>query len=657
MMFVIPEIACKDSAFFCSTKKNETFFSCVGHFCSVVCFFDYVCMGRWGCLKYNYGIILKNMGDIIAGRLEALRTKMRDSGVSATVIPQSDPHQSEYLASHWQARRYFSGFTGSAGTLVVTMSDAMLWTDSRYFIQASSQLSGSGIGLMKDGLPGTPSINAWLAANMVRGGVVGVDGWLVSAEAARSMESALAQYDLKLDMGFDPVDGLWADRPALPKGEIFVHELKYAGESACEKIGRIREALAGRMVRSVFISALDEIAWTLNIRACDVKCNPVATAFLYVGLTECVLFVDGDKLTADVSAHLAEAGVRTRGYDGVADFLAGLPGDERVLIDAGKTAAVVARMLGDRVVEGECPVAMMKARKNAVQIDGFRHAMVRDGVALTEAFAEIDRRMREGVLTTELDVADILREKRSAQDLFFDESFDTIAGHGPNGAIVHYSATEETNAELKRGNLLLVDSGAQYLDGTTDITRTISLGDATALQKRDFTLVLKGMIALDMAVFPAGTRGVQLDVLAHQYVWRGQNNYLHGTGHGVGHFLNVHEGPQTIRNNNNMTPIAEGMVTSDEPGLYREGVHGVRCENLILTVKASPVAHGDGTPFLKFETLTLFPFDTTLIDMDLFTAEERVWLNGYHERVKAAIMPHLNDDMSRQWLEKATKAI
>lgn len=597
------------------------------------------------------------MGNSISERLEALRSAMRDHNVSATVIPQSDPHQSEYLASHWQTRRYFSGFTGSAGTLVVTMTDAMLWTDSRYFIQAAAQLAGTGIGLMKDGLPGTPSINSWLASNMVRGSVVGVNGWLISAESARSMEAALAQYDLRLDMEFDPIDSLWPDRPALPKSKCFVHELKYAGESAGEKLSRIREALASKMAGAAFISALDEIAWILNLRARDVKCNPVATAFLYIGATECVLFVDPDKLTDEVTAHLGEAGVKTRGYDEVADFIAGLDSDQRVLIDPSKTGAVVAHWLGARAIEGECPAAMMKAQKNRKQIEGFRNAMVRDGVALTEAFAELDRRMRQGVKTTEIDVADILRDKRSRQDLFFDESFDTIAGHGANGAIVHYSATEESNAELKPGNLLLVDSGAQYLDGTTDITRTISLGDPTLLQKRDFTLVLKGTIALDMAVFPAGTRGVQLDILAHQYVWRGQNNYLHGTGHGVGHFLNVHEGPQTIRNNNNMTPIAEGMVTSDEPGLYREGVHGVRCENLVLTVKAAPVAHGDTTPFLKFETLTLFPFDTTLIDQNLFTAEERTWLNAYHQRVKTALMPHLTDDISRRWLENATKPI
>ena len=597
------------------------------------------------------------MTNNIADRLDALRMKMKTAGVGAAVIPQSDPHQSEYLASHWQARRYLTGFTGSAGTLVVTLSDALLWTDSRYFIQAASQLNGSGIRLMKDGLPGTPSINSWLAANMVRGSRVGVDGWMISAEAARSMVSALSQYDLGVDVKFDPVEGLWENRPPLPKGKVFVHEQKYAGESAGEKLGRIRTALAGKQVSGLFISALDEIAWTLNIRARDVKCNPVATSFLYIGGNDCVLFIDADKLTDEVMAHLDEAGVRCEGYDCVKDFLAGLGADARVLIDPMKTSAAVAAILGSRVVEGECPVAMMKAQKNATQIDGFRRAMVRDGVALTEAFAEIERRMSEGVKTTELDVAAILREKRSAQDLFFDESFDTIAGHGPNGAIVHYSATEESNAELKRGNLLLVDSGAQYLDGTTDITRTISLGDPTALQKRDFTLVLKGTIALDMAVFPEGTRGVQLDILAHQYVWRGQNNYLHGTGHGVGHFLNVHEGPQTIRNNNNMTPMAVGMVTSDEPGLYREGVHGVRCENLILTVEAAPVAYGDGTRFLKFETLTLFPFDTKLIDMALFTAEEREWLNGYHERVRGALMPHLKDDASRQWLEKATAAI
>lgn len=598
-----------------------------------------------------------DMDNVIPGRIAALRDRMKRMGVGAVVIPQSDPHQSEYLASHWQARRYFSGFTGSAGTLVVTLTDACLWTDSRYFIQAAAQLAGSGIVLMKDGVGGTPSINAWLAANMVRGSRVGVDGWMMSADAVRRMVDALGRYELEVDVEFDPVDGLWADRPALPKGRVFVHDVKYAGESVVSKLGRVREALAQRLTGGVFISALDEIAWTLNVRARDVKCNPVATAFLYVGAGDCVLFIDADKLDDEVRCYLADAGVWVMGYDDVKGFLEGLAVDARVLVDPLKTSAAVAAILGERCVEGECPVAMMKAVKNEVERAGFRNAMVRDGVALTEAFAEIERRMAEGVRTTELDVAAILREKRSGQELFFDESFDTIAGHGANGAIVHYSATEESDTELRRGNLLLVDSGAQYLDGTTDITRTISLGEPTALQKRDFTLVLKGMIALDMAVFPVGTRGVQLDILAHQYLWRGHNNYLHGTGHGVGHFLNVHEGPQTIRNNNNMTPMTEGMVTSDEPGLYREGVHGVRCENLILTVKAGDVAYGDGGEYLRFETLTLFPFDTKLIDMSLFTAEERQWLNAYHERVRGALMPRLRDDASREWLERATAVI
>lgn len=597
------------------------------------------------------------MGNDIAGRLAALRMKMKENGISATVIPQSDPHQSEYLASHWQVRRFFSGFTGSAGTLVVSMSEALLWTDSRYFIQAAKQLSGCEIGLMKDGLQETPSINAWLAANVVRGGVIGVDGKVMSADSLCRMANALRQYDLTVDTNFDPAVGIWGDRPGLPDSKAFVHELKYAGESARNKIGRLRAYLTERSVRSIFISALDEIAWILNLRARDVRCNPVVMSFLYVGATDCVLFINPDKLSDDVSAHLAEIGVRTLHYDDVFDFLRNLGEKETVLLDPAKTSAFAVDMLGKRVVNGESPVAMMKAVKNEVQIEGFRRAMVRDGVALTEAFAEIDRRIKEEIKTTEIDVAAILREKRSAQELFFDESFDTIAGYGPNGAIVHYTATEESDAELKPGNLLLVDSGAQYLDGTTDITRTVSLGDPTALQKRDFTLVLKGTIALSKAVFPLGTRGVQLDVLAHQYVWRGQNNYLHGTGHGVGHFLNVHEGPQTIRNNNNMTPMTEGMVTSNEPGLYREGMHGVRCENLILTVKAAPVTNGDGTQFLRFETLTLFPFDTKLIDDALFTTEERAWLNSYHERVRVALMPHLKDELSRRWLEQATAAI
>ena len=587
-------------------------------------------------------------------RLAELRAQMKKAGVSAVIVPQGDPHASEYLSDHWQARRMLSGFTGSAGDLVVTLDNALLWTDSRYFLQATQQLAGSEIQLMKDGLPETPSIAGWLTENLNAGETVGINGMAFTTVAKEDLEMRLNAHGIALNAEFDVLNAIWPDRPGLPKGKVFVHELKYAGKSAKEKLAEMLENVKGQMAKSVFISALDEIAWTLNIRSNDVKYNPVVTAFLYVSPDGATLFVDPDKIDADVKAYLEGEGVATAPYSAVAEFLGTLPTDAKVLVEAARTAAAITAILGSKAVRGASPVAIAKACKNDVQLAGVRAAMQRDGVAMVKSLCEIERRVKAGEDMSEMDVADILRKYRSESPLFFDESFGTIAGYEAHGAIVHYEADEESNSKLAANGLLLIDSGAQYLDGTTDITRTICLGaEPTAEEKRDFTLVMKGHIALGSMIFPQGTCGAQLDAIARQYLWKEGLSYLHGTGHGVGHFLNVHEGPQSIRLNYVPTPLTPGMITSNEPGLYREGVHGIRCENLVLTVDAMTTEFGR---FYKFETLTLCPFDRALFDTSLMSAQEIEWVNAYHARVREALAPDLSGE-ALAWLEDNTRAI
>lgn len=571
-------------------------------------------------------------------------------GIAAVIIPQADPHMSEYLSAHWQLRRYLSGFTGSAGDLVVTRTKAALWTDSRYFLQAAQQLDGTGIELMRDGLPDTPTIEQWLASTLKAGDVVAIDPMVFSTVARADLQMRLKADGLEISTNFDP-DEIWPDRPALPEGKAFVHDVKYAGLPARDKIGEVLGRTAAQHADSVFISALDEIAWVLNIRANDVKYNPVVTSFLYLSPVGCTLFIDPVKVSDEVAAYLRTQGVTTAPYTAVKDFLSNLPGEARVLVEGARTASGIADLLGSRAVVGTSPVAMLKACKNEVQLNGVRAAMVRDGAAMVRSLHEIERRVNAGEHMTEMDVADILRRHRSASPLFFDESFGTIAGYGPHGAIVHYEADEESNADLAPHGLLLIDSGAQYLDGTTDITRTICLGDKpTDAERRDFTLVMKGHIALGSAIFPAGTCGTQLDAIARQFLWREGLSYLHGTGHGVGHFLNVHEGPQSIRLNYVPAPLTPGMITSNEPGLYREGVHGIRCENLVLTVEAMTTEFGT---FLRFETLTLCPFDLRLFDTSIMTDAEIIWINNYHARVAEALAPHL-DGADLEWLQRNT---
>jgi Xaa-Pro aminopeptidase len=577
---------------------------------------------------------------------------MKAAGVFATIFPQTDPHQSEYIADHWQVRRYLSGFTGSAGSIVVTANAALLWADSRYFIQAAQQLQGTEIILMKDGLSDTPSITQYLCQNVPAGATVGLDGMLFSHAATKAMAAELAEYSINLTTDFDPIDAVWTDRPSLPKDKIFVHDIKYAGQSAADKIAQVMANARSQHADSVLIVALDEIAWTLNIRSTDVNCNPVATAFLFLSAKGSYLFTDADKLDATVIAHLKEAGVEPKGYNEIIPFLESLK-EYKVLVEENRLAQRLWTALGDNIVTGSSTVALLKGCKNQIQLKGVRNAMERDGVALVKSFMEIEQRLADGVRTTEIDVADILKKYRSQQDLYFDISFETIAGYGAHGAIVHYSATPQTDVELRPEGLLLVDSGAQYLDGTTDITRTVSLGNPTQQEKDDFTLVLKGHIALGTAIYPEGTRGAQLDALARIPLWQHGLSYLHGTGHGVGHFLNVHEGPQSIRLNENPITLMPGMITSNEPGLYREGIHGIRCENLVLTTEAFTTEFGH---FYKFETLTLFPFDTTLVEKSLLSDDELKWLNDYNATVYNRLSPALNDQ-ERQWLRNKTLPI
>lgn len=593
------------------------------------------------------------MNAIITSRIQALRQLMQQSSLAATIIPQADPHQSEYLAEHWQLRKWLSGFTGSAGTLVVTADQALLWTDSRYFLQATQQLEGTGITLMKEGLPDTPSIREWLFDNLPLNSTVGIDGLLFSQNAVKSLRSLLQVHSISLDTNFSPAPELWTGRPELPSDPIFIHDPKYAGETAESKIQRILSAAAKDSATSVFISALDEIAWLLNIRSTDVSCNPVATAFLYLSPKGSVLFTDEAKVDDKVREYLRQSAVEVAPYDSVSRFLALIPKEETVYFSPAQTAFTFAEILNGHSTEGPSLVAHPKSIKNLTQIAGTRNAMARDGVALVKLFMEVERRLKEGETLTELDMASLGTLYRSQGALYVDDSFEMIAGYGPHGAIVHYSATPESSSEIKPKGLLLVDSGAQYLDGTTDITRTIALSTPTEQERTDFTLVMKGHIALATAVFPEGTRGDQLDSLARIALWKHGLTYLHGTGHGVGHFLNVHEGPQSIRLNHVNVALQPGMITSDEPGLYRAGVHGIRCENLVLCVP-SPLSNEEFGRFYQFEPLTLFPFDLTLFDTSIMSDKEIEWVNDYHSHVRQVLTPLLENQNQRDWLAAKT---
>ena len=590
------------------------------------------------------------MQNRIIERIAALRKEMNEAGVKAVILPRTDAHLSEYISDHWHIVRYLSGFTGSAGTMVVTDKEALLWVDSRYFLQGAQQIEGTGIVLMKDGLPDTPSIVEYLCEHLSKGDKVGINGMLMSIDETAALRTRLNAAGIGLDVDFDPIDRIWADRPALPSDKIFIHDEKYAGESASAKIARILDSAKTQGAQAYFTSALDEIAWLLNIRSNDVPCNPVATSFLYVAPTGSTLFVDEAKMTPEVKAYLAEAGVAVAPYTAVLQALAALPADVKVLLSGSRASGAIAHVLEGRYVKGDSPVALPKAIKNDVQIAGIRQAHLRDGVAMVRSLMEIERIMAADGHLTEMDVADILLKNRKKGDLYFDLSFESICGFGAHGAIVHYTANEASNTTITKGNLLLIDSGANYFDGTTDITRTIAIGEPSADMRHDFTLVMKGHIAIATSIYPEGTRGAQLDALARIPLWKEGKSYLHGTGHGVGHFLNVHEGPQSIRLNDTLAPLTPGMLTSNEPGVYLADRYGIRCENLVLTIPYEETEFGK---FYAFETITLCPFDRALFDTSIMSAEEIKWVNDYHKTVYDRLAPLMEAD-EREWLAAAT---
>lgn len=593
------------------------------------------------------------MNTTIQERIRALRAWMKQAGVEAFVIPSTDPHLSEYVAPHWQTREWISGFTGSAGTVVVTREKAGLWTDSRYFLQAASQLEGTGIDLYKEMLPETPSIPTFLCTELQEGQTVGIDGTVFSTEAARSLKEELAAARIAVKSLPDPMDDIWTDRPPLPQAPAFIHELKYAGRTCAQKLEAVRAEMRRAGAQCLLLSALDEIAWTLNLRGSDVHCNPVVVSYLLIGEQEACYFIEPQKLTSSVRAYLEENGVACLPYADILAHLQELPAGS-LMLEPGKTNYAVRSAIPQqcRVIEAASPVALLKAVRNEQEIAGLRQAMQRDGVALVKFLKWLEEAVPQGY-ETEISIDRKLHELRAAQPLYMGESFDTIAGYGAHAAIVHYEATPETDIPLEPRGFLLLDSGAQYLDGTTDITRTIALGPLTDEEKTDYTLILKGHIDLAMAVFPEGTRGAQLDVLARMPIWQHRMNFLHGTGHGVGHFLNVHEGPQSIRMNENPVTLHVGMLTSNEPGVYKAGSHGIRTENLVLTV---PAGEGLFGRYLKFETVTLCPICTRGIVRELLTPAEIDWLNQYHRRVYEQLSPSLDED-ERLWLEKACKSI
>ncbi len=586
--------------------------------------------------------------------IERLREWMGRHGLDAFIVPTADPHMSEYTADHWQSRKWLTGFTGSAGTAVVTANEAGLWTDSRYFLQAEEQLRGSGCKLYKLKIEGTPSIGEFLCDSLEGGCVVGFDGRLFAEAEIESLKSILTAKHINTKSTPDPMDDIWTGRPEMPTDKAYVLDTKYAGLSAANKIGLVRKAISSDTGIGIWVSALDEIAWTLNLRGNDVHCNPVVTSHLYIGKSSALLFVNHRKVDAKVAEHLASAGVDVRPYDEAEAYLRQELNGVPMIMDRQKTSYAIYNARTDNAVAtASNPIPMLKAVRNEVEMNGLRNAMTRDGVALVRFQIWLEESIKARKPVTETGIADKLCELRSGQPLYIGESFDTIAGYGAHGAIVHYEATAETDVPLQPKGFVLIDSGAQYLDGTTDITRTITLGPLTDEERTDYTLVLKGNIDLAMAVFPEGTRGDQLDVLARMPLWKRQMNYLHGTGHGVGSFLNVHEGPQSIRMEHNPTTLAAGMVTSDEPGIYKDGSHGIRTENLLLTVPA-----GDGMfgRYLKFEAVTLCPIDTTPIKKELLNDDETDWLNQYHRMVYDKLSSHL-DEAERRWLAEATRAI
>lgn len=587
----------------------------------------------------------------IRERVALLRTFMQEKGIRAFIVPSTDPHSGEYVPEFWESRKWISGFTGSAGTAVITDETGGLWTDSRYFLQAASQLEDTGIMLFKDRLPETPSIAEWLGSVLSPGDKVGIDGWVNTTTEAENLQKQLQAYGLQLVSTEDPFQRIWKGRPSLPLNPPFILPLSYAGKNCTEKIAEIREQIFLNHADAILLSALDEIAWTLNLRGSDVHCNPVFVSYLFITDTTTTLYILPEKITPEIKQYLNDNQIEVKPYQAIEADLHHYTG-KGIQLTPGTNYALYQAASHNQIIRHESPVLYMKAIKNETEIQGFHHAMIKDGIAMVKFLFWLKNTVKNSQ-ETELSIDRKLYNLRAEQKDFKGISFDTIAGYQAHGAIVHYEATEETNATLHPEGLLLLDSGAQYLDGTTDITRTIVLGPVTKEQKTDFTLVLKGFIELSMAEFPYGTCGTQLDVLARQFMWKFGINYGHGTGHGVGHFLNVHEGPHQFRMNHMPALLLPGMTVTNEPGIYKAGKHGVRTENTMLIVKSKETEFG---AFYKFEPLTLCPIDKEAILPEMLSYEEKQWLNNYHSLVYDRLNASLNTD-EQAWLKEATSPI
>ena len=593
--------------------------------------------------------------NIINQRLASLREVMKREHLAAFIFPSTDAHQSEYVADHWLGRAWISGFNGSAGTAVVTMTSAALWTDSRYFLAAEEQLQGTEFQLMKLKIPGTPSIAEWLGKELadVSSPEVGLDGWVNSYVSTSGLIADLRREGgITVRTNFDPLKEIWTERPAIPENPIEIQPIEYAGEGVSSKIERIRKALRASHADGMLVSALDDIAWTLNLRGTDVHCNPVFVSYLLIASDKVSLFVDEVKVNAEIRTYLETNGISIYKYNKVEEGLKEYS-EYNILLDGNETSYYLWKTVRcQEIVSQTSPIPAMKAVKNEAEITGYRRAMVRDGVAMVKFLKWLVPAVEAGG-QTEISIDKKLTSLRAEQDLFRDISFDTIAGYQAHGAIVHYEASPETDVLLKPEGLLLLDSGAQYQDGTTDITRTIALGPVTEEMKHIYTLVLKGHIQLELAKFPDGASGTQLDALARESMWREGLNFLHGTGHGVGSYLNVHEGPHQVRMEYMPAPLRAGMTLTDEPGLYLAGKFGARIENTLLIKEYMETEFGK---FLQMESLTLCPIDTAPIDVEMLLPEELAWLNAYHAEVYAKLAPYL-DKEEQKWLENATKVI
>ena len=591
----------------------------------------------------------------IEQRLDDLRQLMRREHLGAFIFPSTDPHSGEYVPEHWKGREWISGFNGSAGTAVVTLDDAAVWTDSRYFIAAEEQLEGTGFKLMKGGLPQTPSVAEWLADKLrhTDNTEVGLDGMVNTLSEVNALKAELRKLGgLTLRTNLDPLKTIWTDRPGIPTNSVELQPLELAGEETRHKIDRIRKALRAVHADGTLVSTLDDVAWALNLRGSDVQCNPVFVAYLLIEQNRSTLYINKEKLTNEVAEYLKSQQIEVAEY---ADVTKGLEryAEYNILLDPNTTNYTLAQKVRcQEVVTLPSPVPALKAVKNEAEIRGFRNAMLKDGIAMVKFLKWLKPAVEAGK-ETEISLDEKLTSFRAEQPLFRGKSFETIVGYEAHGAIVHYEATPQTNIPVKPRGLVLIDSGAQYQDGTTDITRTIALGETTLEQRTAYTLVLKGFINFAMLKFPDGATGTQLDATARLPLWREGMNFLHGTGHGVGAYLNVHEGPQQVRMQWRPAPFHAGMTITDEPGLYIEGEYGIRIENTLLTI---PYRSTDFGEFLQFSSLTLCPIDTTPIVISMLSAEEITWLNDYHRLVYTTLTPHLDREHSA-WLKEATKPL